>query len=60
VDTHFPQALEFVEKCAIGLVIFSQQANGLPGTLNPTPISHRNHGQVAIKGLYDRLVHEKF
>jgi hypothetical protein len=60
VNTHFLQALEFVEKRAIGIVIFSQQANGLPRRLNPTPVSHGNNGQVAIKGLYDRLIHEKF
>jgi hypothetical protein len=49
-----------VDKCAIGVVVFSQQANGLPRRLNPAPISHGNHGQVAIKGLYDHLIHEKF
>jgi hypothetical protein len=60
VNTHFPQVLEFVEKPAIGIVIFSQQANGLPRRLNPTPISEGNHGQAAIKGLHDRLIQEKF
>jgi hypothetical protein len=60
VNTHFPQVLEFVEKPAVSIVIFSQQADGLPRRLNLTPISHRNHSQAAIKGLYDRLIHEKF
>jgi hypothetical protein len=57
---HLCQSLEFVEKCAVGSVIFSQENNGLVRTPNPTPISHGNHGQVAIEGLYDRLVHQKF
>jgi hypothetical protein len=60
VHTHFPQVLEFVEKPAIGIVVLSQQANGLPRRLNLTPISHWNHGQAAIKGLYDCLIYEKF
>jgi hypothetical protein len=60
VNTHFPQVLEFVEKRAIGIVIFSQQAHGLPRRLDLTPISHGNYGQAPIKGLYDRLIHEKF
>jgi hypothetical protein len=49
-----------VEKRAVGIVIFSQQANGLLRRLNPAPIAHGNHGQLAIKELYDRPIGEKF
>jgi len=40
-----------MEEFAILVVILSQQHNCVVRTLDPTPIAHRNNGQVAIKRL---------
>jgi hypothetical protein len=58
MDTHLPQALEFVEKRAVFIAVAFQQADGLGCVFKLTSIPHGDYGLVAIQMFDDRFVGE--
>jgi hypothetical protein len=56
METHLPQALEFVEKRAVFIAVPFQQPEGLGCVFKLTSIPHGDYGQVAIQVFDDRLV----
>lgn len=58
MDAHLSQALEFVEKGGVFIVVSFQPPPGLGRVFKLTSIPHGDDGEVAIEMLDDRFVGE--
>jgi hypothetical protein len=49
LNANFRKSVQLAEKRLVSVLIFPQQNHRVVGTLNPTPVPERNHGQMAVK-----------
>jgi hypothetical protein len=56
LNANFRISVQLAEKRAVSVLVFPQQNHRVVGTLNPTPVRERNHGQMAVKRLDHALI----